>query len=91
MAESLEYMKNKEGESEPETFVKKFVKIKANHAKELRKKLQELNLLKMREEQISKIIDLLPEDSEDLNKIFVDISLDEDESKKILDTVKQFI
>ena len=31
-----------------------------------------------------------PEDKEDLNKIFVGISLDEDETKKILDTVKTF-
>jgi len=43
----------------------------------------------LRAEQIIKIIDLLPENQEDLNKI-VDISLDENETKKILETVKEF-
>ena len=32
----------------------------------------------------------MPENAEDLNKIFVDISLDEDEKRKILETIKEF-
>ena len=43
----------------------------------------------MKPEDLVKIIDTLPEDSENLNKIFNDISLDEDESKKILQTIKE--
>jgi DNA-directed RNA polymerase subunit F len=42
----------------------------------------------MKEEHISKIIDITPENQEDINKIFVGINLDENESKKILDTIK---
>ena len=46
--------------------------------------------MKLKDESIVKIIDLMPETSEDLNKIFVGLNLDEDETKKILDIVKEF-
>ena len=47
--------------------------------------------MKIKPDYASKVIDILPETSEDLNKIFVDITLDENETQKILDTVKEFI
>ena len=37
-----------------------------------------------------KIVDLLPEDSIDINKIFTDVSLDENETNKILEVVKKY-
>lgn len=88
MAELIEY--SKEIELDLNKFVKKFTKMSSGKAKDFRKKLEDLGLMKVKEEHISKIIDLMPENQEDLNKIFVGISLDEDESKKILDTVKEF-
>ena len=39
---------------------------------------------------ISKLIDVLPEKAEEVNKIFIDVSLDENETQKILDTIKEF-
>ena len=71
-------------------FIKKFVKLSPKEAKDLRKKIEELDFMKIRTEHIVKIIDLMPENAENLNKIFSDMSLDEDETKKILDTVKEF-
>jgi len=91
MSEALEYMKeDKSSDTDGVGFIKKFVILKAKDAKELRKKIQELDFMKIREEHISKIIDLLPESVEELNKIFIDVGLDEDESKKILEIVKEF-
>jgi len=87
MAELKEYV---EKDNEISKFVRSFVKLNTKEAKEFRKKLEDLKLMKMKSHQIVKIIDLMPEDKEDLNKIFVGISLDEDETKKILDTVKTF-
>ena len=87
MAEIKEYV---EKDSEISKFVKNFVKLNHKESKEFRKKLHDLKLMKMKSSQIVKIIDLMPEDKEDLNKIFVGVSLDEDETKKILDTVKTF-
>ena len=90
MAEALEYT-NSENETETEVigFIKKFMKTKKG-VKELKRKLQELGLLKVKAEHIAKIIDLMPETAEELNKIFVDVSLDEDEVQKIANIVKEF-
>jgi len=87
MAESLEYAKDN---AEAVEFIKKFTKLNAKEAKEMRNEIEALNLMKIKSEHISKIIDLLPEDKEDLNKIFTDISLDDDETNKILDIVKKY-
>jgi DNA-directed RNA polymerase subunit F len=71
-------------------FVKKFIILKPDKAKELKEKIMGLDLLKVKEEHIIKIIDLMPETAEDINKIFSDVSLDEDETKKLLETIKEF-
>ncbi len=90
-AESLEYIKDgKDGEHEVKVFIKKFVKTSPKDAKEMRKALEALDLIKMRPEHIAKIIDTNPEDAESLNRIFTDVGLDEDESKKILEAISGF-
>jgi len=88
MAEATEYL-SKDQEN-IKGFIGKFTKLKVKDAKEFRKKLEELDLMKMNERQISKVIDLLPDNAEEINKIFTDVSLNEDETKKIIDIVKQF-
>ena len=91
MVEALGYIKgDKDVEVEVKGFIKKFVKLKLEEAKEMREKLEALDLLKLKAEYISKIIDSMPENNEALNKIFTDVSLDEDETKKILDIVKEY-
>lgn len=82
--EAAGYAENKEIKN----FVKSFSKIKEDKAKELRKKLQGLEIMKLNQKHISKLIDFLPEDKEDLNKILMDVSLDENETTKILEAVK---
>jgi len=90
MSEALEYLKgDKDKEIEVKKFIKKFVKISPSKAKELRKKLEALELMKMKPEHLAKIIDLMPQDQESLNKIFNDVSLDEDESKKIFKAIEE--
>jgi DNA-directed RNA polymerase subunit F len=56
----------------------------------MREKLEGLDLMKINDRHISKIIDLLPSNTEEVNKIFVDVGLDEDEAKKVIDIVKQY-
>lgn len=91
ISEAYEYIGNeKDSEAELKKFVKKFTSLKPEKAKEIRKNIGDLGLLKVKQEHISKIIDILPENLESLNKIFTDVGLDEDEAKKILDTIKQF-
>lgn len=91
MAEVQEYldMKSEHGK-EMSAFIKKFTKLTAKEAKELRKKLEEMDMAKMKEEYIVKIIDILPDSAQELNKIFQGVSLEENESNKILETIKSF-
>jgi DNA-directed RNA polymerase subunit F len=90
MAEAFKHIKEDESsETDIVGFIKKFIKIKKGHAEKLRKTLQALELMKVKNEHIAKIIDLVPETKEELNKIFVDVSLDEDESQKIINTIKE--
>ena len=89
-AEVVEYVKKSEDSgTNIRNFIKKFVKLNPKEAKELRKRLEELELMKLRAEHIVKIIDLMPENAEDLNKVFIGVSLNEDETKKILKTVEE--
>jgi len=91
MAEALEYVEDKkDSEADIKKLIKKFVKMKPEEAKKMREKISSLGLLKLRQESISKMIDVMPENQENLNKIFTDLSLNEDESKKILDAIGEF-
>jgi DNA-directed RNA polymerase subunit F len=91
MTEVIEYLKkSEESETEIIGFIKKFNKLKPKEARELKKEIEELGIIKMKQEYAIKIIDILPETAEELNKIFVDVSLEEDETKKILETIKKF-
>jgi len=91
LSEASEYIKKaKDDDTETVGFVKKFLRLNAEDSKKLRKELENLNLIKLNSKSTTKIIDFLPEDGEDLNKIFTDITLNEDEANKIIDTVKEF-
>lgn len=92
MAEATEYIDKKDEQgAKTLAFIKKFVSITPAKAKEMRKQLEDINSVKLNEHNITKVIDLLPENTEEVNKIFTDVSLDEDETKKIIEIVKQYI
>ncbi|MFC1685706.1 hypothetical protein ACFLZZ_01645 [Nanoarchaeota archaeon] len=72
-------------------YIKKFSKSKPEKGKALLKVLEDLDLIKLKKEHLAKIVDLMPEDAEDLKKIFVgsEVTLDQDEINTILERVKQ--
>lgn len=86
MAEASEYIENEELSG----FIKKFVKTKPKEAKEMRGEIEKLESIKIKDEHIAKMIDLLPEDSQDMAKIFSDVSLDEQETSQLLEIVKKY-
>jgi DNA-directed RNA polymerase subunit F len=90
MPEAMDHIKKSKNTADLIKFVKEFTKMNPKDAAELRKKLDDLDLMKLNSDQKAKIIELAPEDKEDLNKIFVDVKLDEDETNKILETIKEF-
>lgn len=77
-------------DKETDVFLKKFIKLDAKKAEGIRKELENLGMIKLKEENIVKIIDLMPEDASDVNKIFSDVSLDENEINNILEIVKKY-
>ena|SRR3989304_7593255 len=91
MSESVKYMGKDEKHTELKGFMKKFVKLSPEDAAKLRKEIEGFGMMKVKAEHIAKIIDFLPEKEEDMGKIFNDINLDEDENKKILTAVKEYI
>ena len=74
------------------TFIKRFTKIKIENAKKLRLELEKLDLLKLNAENITKIIDFLPEDIDDIRRIFSgnDVNFSQEELNKIVEIVKKF-
>jgi len=90
MAEAREILKVEETEKAKiaEAFIKKFTKISGEEAKKMFDAIKKLNIDKLKDEDIVKIIDFMPEDTEGLRKIFTgsDINLEQDEITKILET-----
>lgn len=86
--EILSELPQSEKKQEMELFLKKFIKAKPAQAKKIKVDLVALDLMKLKTEHILKIIDIMPESISELNKIFIDVSLNEDEAKQILDIVK---
>ncbi|MDD5191801.1 MAG: hypothetical protein PHH54_05065 [Candidatus Nanoarchaeia archaeon] len=87
--EILKDIPENEKKTQMEVYLKKFLKTKTEKAKKVKEELEKLDLLKIKNEHIVKIVDLMPEDASDLNKIFTDVSLTEDETNKILDIIKK--
>jgi DNA-directed RNA polymerase subunit F len=56
----------------------------------MKKELEELGILKLKEIHIIKIIDFKPTEISELNKIISDVNLDNDEVTKILDVIKKY-
>ena len=92
MAETLKILeKDKEENKELIGFIKRFTKIKNDDVKQLKQELENVGIIKINKDDIAKIIDIIPKDSSDINKIFVNESLDENEINKILEIVKKHI
>lgn len=88
LAQVKEYAKNVDETRPIALYLKKFCKISKGDADKLAADLRALDNHKIKEETIVKILDMIPRDAEDLNKIFLDVSLTEEESNTILALIK---
>ncbi len=86
--EILEDLKETEKSKEIKAFIKKFSKISPERAKKIKGEIEKLNIIKLKEVDIAKIIEILPENVIELNKISTEINLDANESNKILEAIK---
>ncbi len=72
---------------------KAFSKLKKEKAMELKKELEGLEMRKLKEHHVAKIIDILPKDMEDLKLILEDsvTSFTAEELQKIFEVVSKYI
>ncbi len=73
-------------------YINKFIKISPENAKKLKEELKALDITKLDDEHIVKIIDIMPEDSDDVRKIFVGstLSLNQNEIQKLLEVIGKY-
>ena len=90
LAEVKEIVKDLEEKQPLKDYLKKFAKLSKEKATKLKEELVKLNNIKIKEENIVKIVDFLPKDAEDLNKIFTEVTLSEAEINEILEVVKKY-
>lgn len=70
--------------------IKKFTKLDAADAKKMREEISGLNNAKLKEQDIAKILDIIPKDAEDIRKIMIDTDLDQNEITQILTIIKKY-
>lgn len=68
-------------------------RLNLKDALELKKKLQELDIPRIKEKQIVKIVDLLPRDMDELRMVFAgeNTTISQENMQKILDVVKDYV
>ena len=76
--ELLEEARETEKGKELKGFIKKFSKLTNEKSKKLKEELEKLELIKLKQSDIIKIVDIAPENATELNKIFTETSLDAD-------------
>ena len=90
LVEVKELVKDAEDKQLLQEYLKAFTKLTKDKSERLKLDLITLNNLKIKEEEIIKIVDFLPKDKEDVNKIFVDTSLTEEETNAILEITSKY-
>ncbi|MDP3881830.1 MAG: hypothetical protein Q8Q31_03050 [Nanoarchaeota archaeon] len=90
LTEAKSYYKEGEDKKPIDEYFKAFLKLSKEDADKLGEEIRSLNNPKLKEEDIVKIVDFVPKDLEDLNKIVLDASLNEGEVNAILDITKKY-
>lgn len=89
IAEVIELIKNSESSKTTEDFLRGYCDTSIETVLKIRGELISLDLIKLKERDIVKIIDFMPQDAVELNKIIGDCNLDNDEVTKILNVINK--
>jgi len=90
MAEVVSLAGDSEKAEEIKKFIKSFNKMNVKKALEMKEELVALDLIKLKDEHIVKIVDFVPKDASELNKVIIEVSLDSDEVAKILEVTGKY-
>jgi len=74
-------------------YLNKLIKLDTKQSGELKKKIQDLEIPRLKDRQITKIIDILPEDVDDLRAVFTGetTTVTQENLEKIIEAVKPYI
>jgi len=89
LSEVVSLVEGSDKGKEMKSFIKDFNKMPLEKVLQLKEELESLDLIKLKEFHIVKIVDFMPRDASELNKVVVDVSLDSDEVTKILEIVNK--
>ncbi len=90
MAEVSEMIVDSKKAENVRLFIKDFDVLDADKARELFEEVKNLDIMKLKDDHIVKMVDFLPTDATELNKTISDISLDQDETTKILEVISKY-
>ena len=90
MAEVVSLAGDSEKAEEIKKFIKSFNKMNVKKVIEMKEELVALDLIKLKDEHIVKIVDFVPKDASELNKVIIEVSLDSDEVAKILEVTGKY-
>ena len=90
MAEVVSLAGDSEKAEEIKKFVKSFSKMDVKKALEMKEELKGLDLIRLKDEHIVKIVDFVPKSASELNKVIIEVSLDSDEVTKILEVTGKY-
>ncbi|PIN87235.1 hypothetical protein COV19_00685 [Candidatus Woesearchaeota archaeon CG10_big_fil_rev_8_21_14_0_10_44_13] len=98
LKEDLKKIKERDGElnfraNKTEEYLGLFSNVEVGKARELKEKLKKLDIPRLKEEHITKIVDIMPATSEEVKSILqgYTITVNNDNVKKIADAVAEFI
>ncbi len=90
MAEVVSLAGDSDKAEEIKKFIKQFNKMDVKKAIEMKEELKALDLIKLKDEHIVKIVDFVPKNASELNKVIIEVSLDSDEVAKILEVTGKY-
>lgn len=90
LGEVQDYAKHLDESKPMHAYLKAFAKLSKSDAHKLFSELQSINNPKLRDSHLVKIVDFLPKDSEELNKIVPEAGLSEEEAQAIVEKTKQY-
>ncbi|MBU0906978.1 MAG: hypothetical protein KKD18_03655 [Nanoarchaeota archaeon] len=90
LVEVKEIVDKMDEKQEMKEYLKNFTKLSKKDANKLKEEITSLGNVKIQEEHIIKLVDIVPKDAEDVSKIFSDTSLTEEETNAILEITKKY-
>ena len=92
----LQTIKQRDGElgfraAKTEEYLQKFAKLDLKKAQDMKKKLEELNIPRLRAEHICKLLDVMPVDAEDIKMVLsaYSVTVTNENVTKISDVIKE--